>query len=52
VTALRVGALLLNVAAVVYLLLAKRLFGIRGGGRAYEEQLHEESLLEVEQTAR
>jgi len=52
VTVLRVGALLLNVAAVVYLLLAKRLFGLRGGGRAYEEQLHEESLLEVEQSAR
>jgi uncharacterized membrane protein (DUF2068 family) len=51
VTALRLGAFLLNVAAVLYLLLSKRLFGIRGGRRAYEEQLHEASLLEVEQSA-
>ncbi len=51
VTVLRVGALVLNVGAVLYLLLAKRLFGLRGGGRAYEEELHEASLLEVEQSA-
>jgi len=51
VTVLRIIAFVVNVAAVVYLLLSKRLFGIRGGGRAYEQQLHEESLLEVEQTA-
>lgn len=51
VTVLRVGALLLNVAAVLYLLLAKRLFGLRGGGRAYESERHEESLLEVEQSS-
>jgi uncharacterized membrane protein (DUF2068 family) len=52
VTALRVGALLVNLAAVVYLLLAKRLFGLRGGHRAYQAELHEESLLEVQQSAR
>ena len=34
VTALKVLALLINVAIVVYLLVAKRLFGLRGGGRA------------------
>jgi uncharacterized membrane protein (DUF2068 family) len=51
VTALRIGALLLNVAAVIYLLLSKRLFGLRGGGRAYEAQLHEASLLEVEESS-
>jgi uncharacterized membrane protein (DUF2068 family) len=45
---LKIVVLAVNVAAVLYLLLAKRLFGIRGGGRAYEEQLHEVSLLEVE----
>ncbi len=49
VTVLRVGALVLNVGAVVYLLLAKRLFGIRGGHAAYEASMHEASLLEVEQ---
>jgi uncharacterized membrane protein (DUF2068 family) len=52
VTALRVFAFLLNLAAVVYLLLSKRLFGLRGGHRAYEAQLHEASLLEVEQSSR
>ncbi len=34
VTWLKVLALVINVAIVVYLLLAKRLFGLRGGGRA------------------
>jgi uncharacterized membrane protein (DUF2068 family) len=51
VTLLRVGAFLLNVAAVLYLLLSKRLFGLRGGHQAYEAQMHEASLLEVEQSA-
>ncbi|HVV18600.1 MAG TPA: DUF2127 domain-containing protein, partial [Pseudonocardiaceae bacterium] len=40
VTALKVLALVINVAIVVYLLLAKRLFGLRGGGRA-ERAEHE-----------
>lgn len=44
---LKVVVLLINLAAVAYLLLAKRLFGVRGGVRAYEQQLHEVSLLEV-----
>jgi hypothetical protein len=43
--------LAVNVAAVLYLLFSKRLFGIRGGGRAYEQRLHEVSLLEVETSA-
>jgi uncharacterized membrane protein (DUF2068 family) len=43
VTVLRIGALVINV--------SKRLFGLRGGGRAYEAELHEESLLEVEQAS-
>jgi uncharacterized membrane protein (DUF2068 family) len=51
VTALRVGALLLNLAAVGYLLLSKRLFGLRGGHRAYLAEQHEASLLEVEHSA-
>ena len=45
---LKIVVLLVNVAAVVYLLLSKRLFGIRGGGAAYERELEEVSLLEVE----
>jgi uncharacterized membrane protein (DUF2068 family) len=48
---LKVVVLIINVAAVVYLLWSKRLFGIRGGHRAYEEALHEVSLLEVERSA-
>ena len=48
VTWLRVLAFVVNVAAVVYLLLSKRLFGLRGGLRAYEAEQHEASLLEVE----
>jgi uncharacterized membrane protein (DUF2068 family) len=48
---LKIAALAVNVAAVVYLVLSKRLFGIRGGHRAYEESLHEASLLEVEEAA-
>jgi hypothetical protein len=34
VSVLKVLALVINVAIVVYVLVAKRLFGLRGGGRA------------------
>jgi uncharacterized membrane protein (DUF2068 family) len=47
-TWVRIAALLINVAAVVYLLVSKRLFGLRGGRAAYEAGRHEMSLLEVE----
>jgi uncharacterized membrane protein (DUF2068 family) len=50
-TWLKVVALVVNVAAVLYLVLSKRLFGVRGGHRAYEESLHEVSLLEVQESA-
>jgi len=52
VTWVRVGALALNVVAVLYLLLSKRLFGLRGGKAAYEAARHEASLLEVEASGR
>jgi uncharacterized membrane protein (DUF2068 family) len=45
---LKVIVLVINVAAVIYLLLSKRLFGVRGGHAAYEAALHDVSLLEVE----
>jgi uncharacterized membrane protein (DUF2068 family) len=48
VTATRVAAVALNIVAVVYLVVAKRLFGVRGGRSAYERELHSESLLEVQ----
>jgi uncharacterized membrane protein (DUF2068 family) len=50
ITYIRVGAMVINIAAVVYLLLSKRLFGLRGGKAAYEEERHESSLLEVEES--
>jgi uncharacterized membrane protein (DUF2068 family) len=51
ITAFRVGALVINVGLVVYLLASKRLFGIRGGKEAYEARRRGESLIEVEQAA-
>jgi uncharacterized membrane protein (DUF2068 family) len=47
----RLLALLINIAAVVYLLLTKRLFGLRGGRAAFEAERHSASLLEVETAA-
>jgi uncharacterized membrane protein (DUF2068 family) len=52
VTVTKAGAFLINVLAVVYLLLAKRLFGLRGGHKAYEQELRGESLLEIEEAGR
>ena len=51
ITWLRVVALIVNVAAVVYLLVSKRLFGIRGGHAAYQRAQRQASLLEVEESA-
>ncbi|MEO9139554.1 MAG: DUF2127 domain-containing protein [Jatrophihabitans sp.] len=48
---LKIGALVVNVIAVFYLLLSKRLFGLRGGHAAYEAALQEVSLLEIEESA-
>ncbi|GIG61390.1 hypothetical protein Lfu02_57620 [Longispora fulva] len=48
VTWVRIGALVVNIAAVLYILLSKRLFGLRGGAAAHEAERHETSLLEVE----
>jgi len=51
VTWIRVGALLVNLFAVAYLLWTKRLFGLRGGRGAFEAERHGESLLEVQRAA-
>ncbi|MGI8613880.1 MAG: DUF2127 domain-containing protein [Nocardioidaceae bacterium] len=48
VTVTRLAALVINIVAVVYLVVAKRLFGVRGGRTVYERELRGESLLEVE----
>ncbi|HUR75812.1 MAG TPA: DUF2127 domain-containing protein [Sporichthya sp.] len=47
-TLTKAGAFVINIAVVVYLVLAKRLFGARGGRRAYEEEMSSEALLEIE----
>ena len=51
VTVLRILLLTVNIAAVVWLIWSKRLFGVRGGGAAYHAEHHAESLLTVERSA-
>jgi uncharacterized membrane protein (DUF2068 family) len=48
ITPIRIGALVINIAAVIYLIVAKRLFGVRGGAAAVERERRSQSLLEVE----
>jgi predicted membrane-bound mannosyltransferase len=48
---LKIATLVLNVLAVLYIALAKRLFGLRGGRRAFDEERRGASLLEVEESA-
>ena len=48
VTWLRLVAFIINVALVVYLVITKRLFGVRGGKKAYEARLRSESILQAE----
>ena len=50
-TPVRVILLLINLAAVAWLVWSKRLFGVRGGGRVYRRVHSAESLLAVEQSA-
>jgi uncharacterized membrane protein (DUF2068 family) len=51
VTAFRAIALVINVAAVVWLLWTKRLFGLNGGAAAYRAEHDQATLLAVEQAA-
>jgi uncharacterized membrane protein (DUF2068 family) len=44
-TKFKIATFALNVLAVLYLVIAKRLFGVRGGGKAYAAELSSESLL-------
>jgi uncharacterized membrane protein (DUF2068 family) len=48
---LKIATLVLNILAVLYIALAKRLFGLRGGRRAFDEERESASLLEVETSA-
>ena len=51
ITWLKVGALVINLLLVIYLVWTRRLFGARGGKEAYEARLRSESVIEVEQAA-
>jgi uncharacterized membrane protein (DUF2068 family) len=51
VTWLRLLAFAVNLLLVVYLVWTKRLFGVRGGKKAYDARLRSESVIEVEQAA-
>jgi uncharacterized membrane protein (DUF2068 family) len=50
ITWLRIGALVINLLLVAYLVWTKRLFGVRGG-KAYGARLRTDSFIEVEQAA-
>jgi uncharacterized membrane protein (DUF2068 family) len=47
ITATRIILFVLNLALVLYLILTKRLFGARGGKRAYEARLRSESIFDA-----
>ena len=51
VTPTRTVTFAINVAAVVYLLVSKRLFGLRGGRKAYDAERRGEQLLDIERAA-
>jgi uncharacterized membrane protein (DUF2068 family) len=51
ITLTRAVAFAINVAAVIYLLVSKRLFGLRGGRTAYDDERRGEQLLDVERAA-
>ncbi|MFI9327517.1 DUF2127 domain-containing protein [Kitasatospora sp. NPDC052868] len=51
ISAVKIGTLALNIVAVLWILLSKRLFGLRGGVVAFEAERHSASLLEVELAA-
>jgi uncharacterized membrane protein (DUF2068 family) len=48
---IKLVTLAINILAVLYILLAKRLFGLRGGAAAFEAERRSASLLEVEEAA-
>jgi uncharacterized membrane protein (DUF2068 family) len=50
-TWVRIGALLFSFAAVIWLIYAKRLFGVRGGAAAQRAQHEQTSLLSVQRAA-
>lgn len=51
ITMTRALTFTINVAAVVYLLVSKRLFGLRGGRTAYDDERRGEQLMDIERAA-
>ena len=51
ITMTRLVTFAINIAAVIYLVVSKRLFGVRGGRKAYDEERRGEQLLDVERAA-
>lgn len=51
ITMTRVVTFTINVAAVLYLLISKRLFGLRGGRQAYDKERRGEQLLDIQRAA-
>jgi uncharacterized membrane protein (DUF2068 family) len=51
ITVLRLLTFLVNLALVVYLVVTRRLFGVRGGKKAYEARLREDSILDAAEAA-
>ncbi len=51
ITMTRAVTFTINIAAVIYLLISKRLFGLRGGRKAYDEERRGEQLFDVERAA-
>jgi uncharacterized membrane protein (DUF2068 family) len=51
VTALALVVFAINLALVLYLVITKRLFGVRGGKEAYDARLRSESVIEAAETA-
>ena len=51
ITMTRLVTFSINIAAVIYLLVSKRLFGLRGGRKAYDQERRGEQLLDVERAA-
>ncbi|PNE36314.1 MULTISPECIES: DUF2127 domain-containing protein [Streptomyces] len=48
---LKIATLVINILAVLYIAIGKRLFGLRGGRAAFDEERRSASLLEVETSA-
>ena len=51
ITLTRALTFAINIAAVLYLLISKRLFGLRGGREAYDAERRGEQLLDIERAA-